>query len=378
MSSMSSLLFDFFMPTQLLTGENAISKHSAQLSKLGKHCLIVTSGTAAKKSGALADMQAALDKEQITYSLHDSIQQNPLLLDAYQAGETARKENADFIVGIGGGSPQDAAKVIAIFAANELKPEQVFEQNWENPALPVVVVGTTAGTGSEVTPFAVMTQENGVKRSVGHPQCFPRIAFGDAKYTATLSLPFTLSTALDALSHAVEGYFCSDATEISDLFAKEAIKVLTTVLSQLDKDSTDPSSVTLSQREQLYYGSILAGFTLSYCGTTYCHSLGYFLSEDHQVPHGAACAVFLPGFISRQVGYLPKKAEILFEYIGLDKNELVSLITLLRPEISATLTGEEIEDLVDRYTTSGNFRRTAPAGLSREEAVQIMTDLFSK
>lgn len=367
--------FDFFMPTKLITGEHCVAENAALLAELGSRCLIVTSGNAAKKSGALADLTAALDSVGVAYSIHDTVQQNPLLEDAQIAGEKARKEGAAFIVGIGGGSPLDASKSVAIYAANDIPLLDIYNMDWKNPPLPVVAIGTTAGTGSEITQYSVMTMPDGRKRTVSCAANFPKYAFGDSRYTATLPIPFTVSTGLDALSHSLEGYFSMNAGAVSDLFAEEAVGVLAGELADL-RGKTEASQVSSQSRERLYLASVLAGFTLAQCSTTYCHSLGYFLSEERSIPHGAACAVYLPGFLRRQSALLPEKAERLFRRAGIGCEELASLIESLLPPIDVKLSGAEIDELVGRMGGNRNLMNTAPAGLSNEEAKTILTELF--
>lgn len=366
--------FDFFMPTKLITGENCIIQNSYLLKPFGKRCFIVTSGSAAKKSGALADIETALKNEGISYIIHDTVAQNPLLTDAYEAGRRAKAENAEFIIGIGGGSPLDASKAVAAYAANDIELMDVYGELAHRP-LPIVAVGTTAGTGSEVTPYAVMTIPDGTKRSIVKESIYPALSFGDAKYTATLPLSFTVSTALDALAHALEAYFNTTANSLTDLFAIEGMRVLVPALKELTQlTETDPISTDL--RDRLYYASILCGVALAECGTAYCHALGYFLSEQHGYPHGIACAVYLPGFIRRQAGYLPAKSALLEAAIELAMEPLAELVKTLHGEISVTATLEELQAIAKKYENSANFNKTAPSGLSAEEATSILVSLY--
>lgn len=367
--------FDSFMPVRLITGRGCVGENASLLRALGDRCLIVTSGSAASKSGALADMAAALKEQGIEYRVFDRVRQNPLLADALEAGRLAREWGARFIVGIGGGSPLDTAKAAAVYAVNEMELMDIFKAQWENPALPLVLVGTTAGTGSEVAPYAVMTTPEGLKQSVASEQLYAAIAFGDAKYTDSLPLGFTVSTALDALSHALEGYFGMAATAVSDLYAIEAVRILLPELAVL-MNTTDASRIPPQTRDRLYYASVLAGFTLARCGTCYCHALGYFLSEEHGIPHGTACAVFLPHYLARAERLMPEKAAFLMERAGCTRHQLTELVDSLLDMPRVTLTSERIEEIVGRNVGSKGFLRTAPAGFTHAEGVEVMTALF--
>ena len=370
--------YNFFMPTRIISGKDCVEKNSRLFSRMGKRCMIVTSGSAAKKSGALADIESALNKESVQYSIHDSVEQNPLLLDAYNAGNRAREEGAEFIIGIGGGSPLDACKVVALFATNEMDdPMQVYDRKWSNKPLPIVAIGTTAGTGSEVTQYSVMTDLEGRKRTVTTYDFFPIYSFGDYKYTTTLPLGFTISTALDALSHAVEGYFSRNANMFSDIFARETIMVLGEALNELKDIRDNGGTVSDDLRDRLYYASLNAGVTISRTGTTYCHSLGYFLTEEHHVSHGMACATFLSGYIRRAEKKVPDKAKLLEKTTGVTLKNLAVLVEDLTEKTSVKLSNEEILEIIERYDGATGLTATAPDGLSKEEATEIMTDLFA-
>lgn len=368
--------FDQYMPVRLITGRGCIRANVSVFSEYGEKCLIVTGGASAKKSGALADVTAVLEQQGIRWTLFDRAQQNPLLLDCLEAGEQARVFGAQFVVGIGGGSPLDSAKAAAVFAANSFEnPLEIYNLNWQNPALPLILISTTAGTGSEVAPFAVLTKPNGRKRSISSEQIYARVAFGDAAYMASLPLEFTISTALDALSHALEAYYALNCTALSDLYAREAVRLLYPALATL-RAVRAVEEITVELREVLYYASVLAGFALARCGTSYCHSLGYFLSEEHGVPHGQACAATLPDFIHREARLVTDKTKLLYYSAGCTKEELCMLIKSLTVLPGLHLPAAEIEEIVSRYDGSPNFVRTAPKGYSREEAVQLLTSLY--
>ena len=166
-------------------------------SALGSRCLIVTGRNSAKASGALDDCTAALDEHGVPWQVFDGIGQNPLLSSCHAAGTAARDFGADFLIGIGGGSPLDGVKAAAVYAANpELTPPDVYG-GWKNPALPFALIGTTAGTGSEVTRVSVLTHDGtGRKKSISGPDLYARISLGDPRrYTASLPRRFTISTA---------------------------------------------------------------------------------------------------------------------------------------------------------------------------------------
>ena len=144
--------FDIKIPVRVISGKDCLKNNALMLKAFGKKCIIVTGGKSALLSGALDDMKYALKECDIKYEIYDKIGPNPRIDHCHESGEIARKFGADFIVGIGGGSPLDAAKAVAVYATNpSFAMEDIFNfgENDRNKALPLVLVGTTAGTGSE-------------------------------------------------------------------------------------------------------------------------------------------------------------------------------------------------------------------------------------
>lgn len=204
--------FSFFMPTRIIYGAGSI-KAEAESLVLGKKALIVTGRKSAKASGALDDVLAALSTD---YVIFDQVENNPRVDTTVRGGKLARDSGCDFVIAIGGGSPLDAAKAIAVLAVNDVEPLTLYTDGWSNKALPIAAVPTTAGTGSEVTQYAVLTiDEEETKKGLRGPDLFPTKAFLDPKYTQSLPLDVTVDTAVDALSHLVEGYLSNRASPMS-------------------------------------------------------------------------------------------------------------------------------------------------------------------
>lgn len=358
------------MPVQYITGTNAVIENAALLKTLGKSCLIVTGKSAALKSGALEDAVNALNSYDITYEVFDEISANPLISSCHSAGIKARECNAEFILGIGGGSVQDASKSIAIYAANPaLTPTDIYKRKYENAPLPLALIGTTAGTGSEVTAVAVLTNdETGLKKSIKGPDCYSKISFCDPKYTYSLPYNITVSTALDAFAHAVEGFFTPKCENIERVYAERCIPLIYDCLKKLSVCE----SVDSSLRDPLYYGSILAGLVINNCGTAFPHPLGYVLTENFGVPHGTACAAFFGSFIDRCVEYSPEKA---VDFVNMTDNteKVKSVVASLVKLHGIKITADDAEKYSERWekTLPGNFL-ASPGGLTREEAEKLL------
>lgn len=363
--------YNVYMPVRCIYGENAVINSSALLASLGKRCLIVTGKSGAEKSGALGDAVKALQAEGISFEINNGITENPLISSCHEAGKVARDFSADFILGIGGGSAQDASKAIAFYATNPgFAPADIYGKDKGCiPPLPVALIGTTAGTGSEVTAVSVLTNdETGIKKSIKGPDCYAKISFCDPKYTFSLPYDYTVSTALDAFHHAIEGFF-TDKCELTErIYAEKAIPMLYSCLRKL----SESDRVDISLREPLYYGSIYAGIVINTCGTAFPHPMGYVLTENYGVPHGTACAAFFTDFIDRCKIYSPEKSAAFFKMTD-DENTVKKVITSL-----VKLDGIKFDrDLAHKYsarwenTIPGNFT-ASPGGLTREESEKIL------
>lgn len=365
---------NFYIPTRMLSGKGCVKQEGKRLLALGKKCLIVTGASSAKKSGAFDDVIAVLNEQCIAYTVYDQICQNPTVASCIEAGRIAANEGAQFIVGIGGGSPLDAAKAIAVIAANPTYEQtQLYSLQWENKPLPIVAIGTTAGTGSEVTPVSVLTTPNGLKKSFRADSLFPTLSFGDPSYTLSMPDCFTRSTAADAMAHALESYFNRTANAASMLFAAGCVKTLIAPLSKLAKDGTE--SLTYDDREDIYNASIYAGMAISITGTALPHAVGYFLSERHGVAHGTACAIFLPTFLRHSRACMPELAQRFYNEIGIEEDDLIALLEKISPKCDAHVTKEEIAELEKRWENNGSLLKTW-GEITPETVSAILEELF--
>ena len=285
----------FYCPTQVYLESQALKNNAAILRELGKRCMIVTGKTSAAASGVLDDLAVVLTELGIGYEIFDEIEPNPSVHVCRDGGRRARAFGAEYIIGAGGGSAIDAAKAVAAFAANDMESMAIYDSP-PVPPLPVAAIPTTAGTGSEVNGYAILTiPEMGVKRTYSSPRAFPAAAFLDPRYTASLPYYQTLSTALDAFCHCAESYFSPKSTHLTRaLSVKGADLVWRGLLAAEAKDTGD------SIRTDLLTGAMLGGICIAYSGTGYPHPMGYNLTLYRGIPHGVACAVFEGEYLRRQ------------------------------------------------------------------------------
>ena len=348
---------NFYMSARIITGRNCIKNNADKFSCLGKKCLIVTGKSSAKKCGALDDVISALNMNKIQFLIYDRICQNPTVSSCLEAGKTAHYEKVDFIIGIGGGSPLDASKAIAVVAANpDIDEDKLYKMQWANNPLPIIAVGTTAGTGSEVTGVSVLTNSKGLKKSFRNDCVYPVFSFGDPEYTMTLPDAFTRSTAVDALAHCVESYFNCNANEISKSFSVSGIKILIKVFDKILKSGTE--SLTFDDREQLYNASVFGGLAISVTGTAFPHALGYFLTENYGIAHGTACAAFLPEFIEYNSKTVKSVTDEFFKAVQTDEQSFENMIKAVMPAVEVRLNTADIEKLAPRWEGNSGLVRT--------------------
>lgn len=288
------MYWQWFNPTRIYFGRGVVAEQASILADLGHKALLVTGkGGSSRISGALGDVQEALLRAGLEYQVFDKVEANPSLDTVRTGAQLAIEAEVDMIIAIGGGSPMDAAKAIAVLAVNHLDDEGLFAAEFST-VLPIVAVPTTAGSGSEVTPYSVLTYPRiQSKRSLKSPLLYPAIALVDPDYCLTLPHHITVDTAIDAYSHALEGYLSLAANPFSDQLAQEALHILGEQLRRLCSQDMP----TEEERARLSYGAVLAGLVIGQTGTSIPHALGYALTYFKDVPHGRATGMFLPAYL---------------------------------------------------------------------------------
>ena len=370
------MAYDFYMPARVVGGENVVTKQSALLKKFGNTCLIVTGGTGAKQSGALAELTAALEKENIGYKVYDKIGANPLVAACHEAGKLAIETGADFLVGIGGGSALDAVKAVAVFAANpELEPEEVYAMNFENEPLPTVGIGTTSGTGSEISAVSVLTDTKGVKRSIKGDFGYFNLVFADWRYTCSCPMSVTVSTALDAFMHAAEGWLGPKCNEAATAFAAECLPKIYKWLKIFYATNELPDD---KGREELYHASLSAGFTLNYCGTLFPHPVGYILTEHYGIPHGRACAAFFDKLMQRAEEFAPERAASLCTLLADSKENIIRTVNNLADCADIDISEDRAAELIKRWKTVPKNFECTPGGYTPDLAAKALVELKGK
>ncbi len=366
--------FKYYMPTKIITGEKCIISNSNLFKEYGKKALIVTGKHSAKINGSEADVIMALEAEKIPYVTYDKVISNPTVESTYEGALIAKENQVDFIIAIGGGSPMDAAKGIALLAAQKIVEEELFSGSYENKVLPLIAIPTTAGTGSEVTQYSILTNDRlQTKTSIATELIFPKLAFLDAKYMEKLSVTNTINTAIDALSHAVEGMLSVRASVVSNALAVESIALIMAEIPVMKDalEQDDRKIISLKVRENLLQASVIAGMVIAQTGTTVVHAMGYSLTYFKGIDHGRANGMLLGEYLVFVQKKNPKiinkilkamNMEMLDEFIE-SMNELFGKKEILTVEeylhyskkslqtknITNSLVQPEEDDLVEMY-----------------------------
>ena len=283
--------FNFYMPSRVIFGSGSLSKlHQQKLP--GKKALIVTGGTSIKKYGYLKRLEEELDKANVNYVLFDKILPNPIKDHVMEGASLAKKENCDFIIGIGGGSSIDPSKSIAIMAANDGDYwDYIFGGTGKgkaipNDPLPVVAITTTAGTGTEADPWTVITNGN-EKIGFGYDKSYPYLSIVDPELMKTVPPKLTAYQGFDALFHSTEGYLNKMASEMSDLFALKAIELIGKSLADAVKDGNN-----MQAREDVAMANTLSGIVESVSSCTVEHSIEHAMSAYYpKLEHGAGLII---------------------------------------------------------------------------------------
>ena len=359
------------MPTSLIVGRNCLVKNSSRLRDFGHKCLIVTGLRSSKLNGSLEDCITALENENIKYSIFDKIQENP----TFDIVEKAYLENKDsdieFILAVGGGSAIEAGKAISVLLKNDISAKDLMSKK-NLQGIPLIAVPTTAGTGAETTPFAVLTiPEEGINRNISH-KVFPVMAFLDARYTLNMSFPLTSCAAVDTFSHLAEGYLNAKSNFLTDTLAEKGLRLFGECLKPLRNQDC-----SIEIREKLLLASSIGGMVISQTGTSLPHSMGYVLTSEKFIPHGIATAMLYPGYL--KIFRNREKLERLLHLINVESvDELTDILREILHFENLSLSSDEIKNYVDGILSNEKKLKNHPEKVTRENLTAIYKTLLTK
>jgi alcohol dehydrogenase class IV len=293
--------FRYLAETEVVFGPGCVDRAGDYVKRFGARPLIVAGVKSARASGLLGRLLEQLPDAVV----FEGVPENPDTTVCEAGAKMCRETRCDCVLAVGGGSPIDAAKAIAGLVLNDGPCDRYFGSDlFAKGALPVVAVPTTAGTGSEVTPYAVLVDSGQkTKRTISGRALFPRAALLDPDVTATMPRAVTIATGLDALSQAMEGIVSKKATPMGDVLAFDAIRRITQFLPR----AADSGGTDLQARAQMLYASMLAGCVIAQSGTTLVHGMGYYYTLECGIAHGLANGLLLAPIFRHNALYAPAR-----------------------------------------------------------------------
>lgn len=280
-----------FQTTQrILLGPGTFSQLGAEAKRLDTRRVLLVSDPGLVAAGLPARAAEILSASGLSTTLHADVEPDPGIETALAAARAAIAADADLVVGLGGGSAMDVAKVASIASVNGLDLAPMFGTDLvPRPGLPTILVPTTAGTGSEVTPISILSDHTEkLKKGIVSPYLLPATAIVDAELTVGVPPPVTAASGMDALLHAVEAFTSRNASPMSDLFATKAISLISANLRTAYADGSN-----IRARAAMSEGSMLAGIAFANAGVTAVHAFAYPIGAEFHIPHGVANSIMM-------------------------------------------------------------------------------------
>lgn len=359
--------FSFSVPQEIIVGKGSLARLPEAAEKLGgKHGFII-SGPHLNKMGIVASCSESLENAGIKVDAYTETEGNPSVETVEKAAAAFRKSGADFIIALGGGSPMDVAKAVGVVARYGGSITE-YEGGGRVPGdiIPLIAIPTTAGTGSEVTAFSVITDHSrNYKLTVFSYKLIPAYAILDPELLTTAPVSVAAACGIDAMVHALEAYISKDASPFSDAMAEKALELIGKNIRRYVADRTD-----IEAAEAMITGSLFAGIAFSWARLGDVHAMSHPVSAYFDVPHGVANAILLPTIVEYNALADRGKYLKLFNYISLTPASeaefepfmLVDLLTELNEQLGIPgslgevgVTADKFDAMADDAMKSGNI-----------------------
>ncbi len=362
---MSVSAFAFNIPTSIVFQRGAVDRLADLESVRGKRCMLFPYAGFSQPDVVESLNEAALD-----LAVVDEFEENPTDRLARRLALRAREFEADTLIAIGGGSSIDLAKAVAWFDANP-----VWRADTTAPGVPVrmdiVAVPTTAGTGSEVSPFTVLTDaDTHAKSFVKHVSIIPGTALLDPELTLSVPRRVTSHTGIDALSHSIEGYLSSLCGGMIEPLALESCRLVRDALPSALEDPDD-----VDARETLLLASLEGGIALSTCGTVFVHALGYRLTQRFGYSHGHANALMLGTFVKVLAELGSDRARRVLDVFDGDLRGFIRNAGVSPDVVAADVDEASLEDWTDSGWNAYG-RLNAVVEVSRDDVRAVLCSAF--
>lgn len=305
----------YYLPSKNLIGKDCLNELGAEILNFGFSKALIVTDKVLNGNGVVKKVTDQLDKVNVTYTIYDEVNPNPTCAEVHKGVDILKAENCDFILSIGGGSPQDCASAISIIATNggNIRDYEGLHKS-KKLGFPTIAVNTTAGTSAEITINYVITDEDrGVKMVCVDKNSLALLSVNDPMLMLDKPASLTAATGMDALTHAIETIVTPGATPLSDATALEAVRIIFKHLPTAVKDGQN-----VEAREQMTYACFLAGMAFSNAGLGFVHAMAHQLGGVYNLPHGVCNAMLLPIVERENAKRAPKKFRVIAEKLGLD------------------------------------------------------------
>ena len=333
---MSDIAFKYFLPVNIEFGSGKVAKAGELTKPYGKKALIVTGHSSAKKSGLYDKVKDSLKAEGIDSVLFDKVTQNPLTTTAAEGAAFAKENGCDVVVAIGGGSIMDCAKAIAFLAVNDGDvSDYIFGKKASDTALPIILIPTTCGTGSEGNGFAVLTNlDNGDKKSLRCNAIVAKVSIVDPECMMTMPKHVLASVGFDALCHNMEAYTSKIAQPFTDALSLYAVDLIAHNLVDVYKGTGSKESW-----EKITLASTIGGMVINTAGVTLAHGMEHPASGLKDIVHGKGLAALTPTIIEASYQGAPEKfAKLAKLFGGENAEDLAGKVRELLEDIELTCT----------------------------------------
>ena len=309
----------FFIPAVNIMGIGCLDEAMTAIRNYGFRKALIVTDTGLAKAGVATRIAEMLAMQDIDSVVFDGAKPNPSVANVEQGLEVLRQGRCDFVISLGGGSPHDCAKGIALCATNggSIRDYEGVDRS-AKPQLPLIAINTTAGTASEMTRFCIITDEaRHVKMAIVDRNVTPLLSVNDPALMVAMPKGLTAATGMDALTHAVEAYVSTAANPITDACAIKAIELISANLRAAVSEGHD-----LQARENMAYAQFLAGMAFNNASLGYVHAMAHQLGGLYDLPHGVCNAVLLPHVQSFNAVVCPQRLKDVAQALGVDVSGL--------------------------------------------------------
>lgn len=369
--------FQYHLPVNLIFGCGAADRIGREAAKYGAKALVVTGRHSAKKSGLLDRATGLLHAAGVQAVVFDQVTQNPLTTTAQAGADLAKREGCSVVVGLGGGSIMDAAKGIAFLACNSADVnDYIFGRKVSDKALPLVLVPTTCGTGSEGNGFAVLSNpETKDKKSLRGAMLVAKASIIDPQLMTTMPKRVLASVGFDALSHNMEAYLSTAAQPMTDVLAVEGMRLIAENLPKVYRGGAG-----MDAWERMAWGSTLGGMVINTAGVAGAHGMEHPASGLRDIVHGRGLAALTPALYRRSVAAAPERFAVISRALGgRGAADCVGRIEALLDSIDLHITlgeqgilAEDIPWMVENcQKVSAPSMKNHPAALTKDEIAEV-------